>query len=126
MHDPSHENAKEKPMRFDKLPAVALIMAGGLAMSTLAFAQTGTGAGSAVSPGASSSAPGTSSTTNPGATDSMQGQRTGPSGRTGTTGQDIGGTVGGNAQRPGGTNNDETGTQSHDAQKGGSGKDGAR
>ena len=103
MHDPSHENAKEKPMRFDKLPAVALIMAGGLAMSTLAFAQTGTGAGSAVSPGASSSAPGTSS-----------------------TGQGIGGTVGGNAQRPGGTNNEETGTQSHDAQKGGSGKDGAR
>lgn len=32
----------------------------------------------------------------------------------------------GNSQRPGGTNNEQMGTQSHDAQKGGSGKDGAR
>jgi hypothetical protein len=90
VHDPSHENAKEKPVRVAKLPAA--IMAGGLAMSTLAFAQIGTGAGSAVSSGASSSAPGTSSTTYPGASDSMHDQRTGPSGRTGTTGQGIGGT----------------------------------
>src|SRR2546427_6447583 len=36
------------------------------------------------------------------------------------------GTTGSSSQRPGGTNNEESGTQSHDAQKGGSGKEGAR
>src|SRR5262245_46017173 len=50
-----------------------------------------------------------------------------PAPKSGTTGAgNIGGQTGGNAQRPGGTNNEQTGTQSHDAQKGGSGKDGAR
>ena len=49
-----------------------------------------------------------------------------PAAKSGTTGAGVGGSVGGDAQRPGGTNNEQTGTQSHDAQKGGSGKDGAR
>jgi ABC-type oligopeptide transport system substrate-binding subunit len=49
-----------------------------------------------------------------------------PATKSGTTGTGIGGSTGGNAQRPGGTNNEQMGTQSHDAQKGGSGKDGAR
>ena len=43
-----------------------------------------------------------------------------------TSGQGVGGDVGGNATRPGGTNNEQTGTQSHDAKKGGSGQSGAR
>ena len=60
-----------------------------------------------------------------------QGSNSGMSGTTkmqsGTTGAgNIGGSNGGNAQRPGGTNNEQMGTQSHDAQKGGSGKEGAR
>src|SRR5262245_59009147 len=60
-----------------------------------------------------------------------QGGSSGTSGSTnmksGTTGAgNIGGATGGNAQKPGGTNNEQMGTQSHDAQKGGSGKDGAR
>src|SRR5262245_3412290 len=50
-----------------------------------------------------------------------------PKTQSGTTGAgNIGGATGGNAQKPGGTNNEQMGTQSHDAQKGGSGKDGAR
>jgi hypothetical protein len=50
------------------------------------------------------------------------------SGNTGssTTGTGVGGGTSGSSTKPGGTNNEQSGTESHDAQKGGSGKDGAR
>jgi hypothetical protein len=58
----------------------------------------------------------------------LQGQGGSSMNRTGggasTTG--VGGGTRGNAMQPGGTNNEQSGTQSHDAQKGGTGKDGAR
>src|SRR5262249_46219210 len=58
---------------------------------------------------------------------SSSGMTSTPKMQSGTTGAgNIGGGVSGSAQKPGGTNNEQTGTQSHDAQKGGSGKDGAR
>jgi hypothetical protein len=113
-------------MLSHKRTLLAAAMVGGMTLSTFAFAQTGTGSGSSANPGAATSALGSSITTNPGATDSQQGQRTGPAGPTGTTGQGVGGQVGGNAQRPGGSNNEQMGTQSHDSQKGGSGQSGAR
>jgi hypothetical protein len=49
-----------------------------------------------------------------------------PAGSTGTTGTGVGGGNRGSSMQPGGTNNEQSGTQSHDAQKGGTGKDGAR
>jgi hypothetical protein len=47
-------------------------------------------------------------------------------GTKGTTGTGVGGGTKGSSMQPGGTNNEQSGTQAHDAQKGGTGKDGAR
>jgi hypothetical protein len=58
-------------MRSHTPALLALTLMGGLAMSSLALAQTGTRA-LPVSP------PGSEDVTNPGATDSMHGLRTGP------------------------------------------------
>jgi hypothetical protein len=59
-------------MRSHTPALLALTLMGGLAMSSLALAQTGTRA-LPVSP------PGSEDVTNPGATDSMHGRRSGPS-----------------------------------------------
>jgi hypothetical protein len=104
--------------------SIALAAVAALGIASLAQAQTGGGmrpdTGAAQNtqgaPGSMGNTQGGAQTNNP----------TGASPHTGTTGQGVGGAVGGNAQRPGGTNNEQTGTQSHDAQKGGSGKGGAR
>jgi hypothetical protein len=96
-----------------------------LALASLAQAQTGGGmrpdTGSAQN---TQGAPGNMGNTqgSPNAT----GNPTGANSPRGTSGQGVGGDVGGNATRPGGTNNEQTGTQSHDSQKGGSGQSGAR
>jgi hypothetical protein len=49
-----------------------------------------------------------------------------PARNQGATGQGVGSSTTGSSQMPGGTNNPQTGTQAPDAQKGGSGKSGAR
>jgi hypothetical protein len=106
--------------------SIALAAAATIGFASLAHAQTGGGmrpdTGAAQN---TQGAPGSMGNTQGGAqTNNPTG---GASPRAGTTGQGgVGGAVGGNAQRPGGTNTEQTGTQSHYAQKGGSGKDGAR
>ena len=56
----------------------------------------------------------------------LQGQGGSSMNRTGASTTGVGGGTRGNATQPGGTNNEQSGTQAHDAQKGGTGKDGAR
>jgi len=105
-------------MRLTSL-TLAAVAALAISAAPIAYAQTGEAQGTSQAEGSKK--------------EQLQGQG-GSSGMTGTpkmqsgtTGAgNVGGSTGGNAQRPGGTNNEQTGTQSHDAQKGGSGKDGAR
>jgi hypothetical protein len=105
--------------------SIALAAAAVVGFASLAQAQTGGGmrpdTGAAQN---TQGAPGSMGNTQGGAQTSNPTGAASP--RSGTTGQGVGGAVGGNSQMPGGTNNEQTGTQSHDAQKGGSGKDGAK
>ena len=109
-----------------RITTIAVAVTATLALSCLAQAQTGGGlrpdTGAAQN---TQGAPGQMGNTqgSPNATSNPTGAA-GP--RSSTTGQGVGGKVGGNATQPGGTNNEQMGTQSHDAQKGGSGKDGAK
>jgi len=96
--------------------AIALIAT--IALPALAIAQSGR-SNMGDTPGSSNNAG------NPPGGNSVQGPVTNQGGGA-TTGPGVGGSVGGSTTRPGGTNNEQSGTQSHDAQKGGSGKDGAR
>jgi hypothetical protein len=80
-------------MRAHKLTVLAVTLVSGLALSTFALAQTGSG----THHGASNALPraplGSEDATNPGATDSMHGLRTGPNNVTTGVGPSTSGTL---------------------------------
>jgi hypothetical protein len=92
---------------------LTLAMLATLAFPTLAMAQAGSNQTSPGQMGNTSNAPRQNAP-----------DATGTTPR--TTGQGIGGAVGGNSTQPGGTNNEQTGSQAHDAQKGAGGNEGGR